>query len=107
MRDKEGAAVPTSHCFSGFGGEVTVFFNAFGRRQIEIDPGMDAALAKMAVERAMISVAVEKIAQVAQISADFLRRNRGVLPALPGIALSRSKGRGAEPRFADLPNLRH
>src|SRR5690242_12544082 len=78
--------------------------NSFNGAKIEIDASMNAALAEVPVERAVIAVLFEEFAQIAQIVADFVGRNSGVLPTFPCDWLSGNEGRGAKSRFANLPN---
>ena len=55
--------------------EGAVIRDAFGGQQVESDPRMNAALAEMPVKSAFIAMFVVKLAQLAQIRTDFVRRN--------------------------------
>src|SRR4029077_12168834 len=69
-----------------------------------VDSCMQATLADMSVQSAAIVIFFEKFPEIAQISADFVRRNGGVLPALPCLILSGNAGRCAKARLANLPD---
>ena len=72
--------------------------------QIEIDARVNAALAEMPVERAAVAVLFEELSQIAQIAAELVGRNGGILPAFPRDRLAgHARGR-AEPRLAHLPH---
>ena len=73
--------------------------------QVEVDAGVHAGLTEVAVERSVEAVAVVETAQVAQVVADALGRNGGVLPPGPRVdAAGLVRGR-AQPGLADLPDL--
>ena len=84
--------------------ERAIVRDTFGGQQIERDPGMNTALAEMAVEGAFIAMLVVKLAQFAQVRADLIGRNRGILPALPGHMLARNPGGRAQAGLADFPD---
>ena len=73
--------------------------------QIEVDPGVDAALAEVAVERAVVAEFLEQLAEVAEVGADAIGRDGRVLPALPGVLLAGDAGGRPEARLADLPQV--
>src|SRR4051812_2899959 len=58
----------------------------------------------MAVETGILFVPIEQLAQRAQIISPALRRNRGILPALPILLLAWDISGGAETRFAQFPH---
>ena len=66
---------------------------------------MDATLAEVAIQRALVTVIVEELAKLAQIFAQLARRHRRVLPAFPGFGAVREARRGAQTRLANLPEL--
>ena len=55
--------------------------DAVGRRQLEVDPAVDAALTEVSVQRRIVSVSVVERAQIAQIRADLVRWNGRIFPA--------------------------
>src|SRR3546814_18315687 len=59
----------------------------------------------MAVEGASVAVAVQECAKLAQIGADPIGSNRGVLPSPPGIGLPGHMRGGTETGFANFPDL--
>src|SRR5437868_2113713 len=80
------------------------FRDALLGAQTEIPAAMDAAIAKMAVERAVVAIALGERVKLAQIVAGAVGGHRGILPTLPGVGLAGHKGGGAEPCFAHLPD---
>src|SRR5437763_15838537 len=72
--------------------------------QAEIPAAMDAAIAEMAVERAVVAIALGERVKLAQIIAGAVGRHGGILPALPSIGMAGDEGRGAEPGLAHLPD---
>jgi len=76
-----------------------------GRRlEVEVDPGVQAALTEVAVEGAAVAVPLVQLPQVAEVAAEPVRRDRGVLPALPGERLARHQRGGAQAGLAHLPD---
>src|SRR5437016_12430877 len=74
------------------------FRDALLGAQTEIPAAMDAAIAEMAVERAVVAIALGERVKLAQIIAGAVGRHGGILPALPSIGMAGDEGRGAEPR---------
>src|SRR6185437_7590273 len=72
---------------------------------IKIHAAVDAALAKMTVKRWIVAVLVVQLPELAQVVADLFRRYRGILPSWPGIRFAGHKGGGAQPGFANLPDV--
>jgi len=71
--------------------------------QVEGNPGVHAPLAEVPVQgRAGVAELVVELAQVPQVVAQPLRRDRRVLPALPGVGHIRHPGGGAEGHLADV-----
>src|SRR5438067_2168748 len=66
---------------------------------------MHAALAVMAVERALVLVTAGELLQLAQVLAEPLGWDGRVLPAFVRVGLSRQEGRCAEPGFAYPPDV--
>src|ERR1041385_1253844 len=66
---------------------------------------MDAALAKMTVERADVRIAIVELFEIAQVGADALRRHGRILPPFPILLLARDVRGGAQTRLADFPKL--
>src|SRR5262249_4361247 len=65
---------------------------------------MQAALPDVSVQRAPISIPVEKLPEIPQISTDFIGRNGGIFPSLPGFILSRDASCCTEAGFANFPD---
>jgi hypothetical protein len=97
-------AAHREHQVRGLVDEAAVLLDAGGGDEVEVDPGVDAALAEMAVEGALVAILVEQLAQGAQVIPDPLRRDRGVLPARPGVRLAGHPGGGAQAGLADGPD---
>ncbi len=72
--------------------EGAVAAHALGRQQVDVQPYVHAALAEVPVRRAPQSVAAQQGAEVPQIRAEAVRRNRAVLPAGPGLAAAGQPG---------------
>src|SRR5947209_2420100 len=85
--------------------ECAVVANTVGALEVEADAHVNAAVAEVSVERAAIVVLVEQLADVAQIGAEFCRRNRCVVPTLPFGWDTGREGGSARPGFADLPDV--
>src|SRR5206468_3934521 len=62
-------------------------------------------LAVVAVERALVAVLRGQLAKVAQVLADPLRRDGGVLPTLVGVGPAGEERRRPEPGLAHLPDM--
>ena len=75
------------------------------RDQVEVPAGVDAALAVVAVERALVAVALRELREAAEVLAEPLGRDGRVLPALVRVLLARDERRRAEPRLAHLPDV--
>ncbi len=77
--------------------------DAIGGDQVEGDPGVHAALAEVPVQgRAGVPELAVELAQVAQVVTQPLGRDRGVLPAFPGVRHVRHPGGGAQSYLADV-----
>src|SRR5439155_16939108 len=66
---------------------------------------MDAALAVVAVQRAVVLVLPGELAQPAQVLTEPLRRDGGILPTFVRVGLARDKSGCSEPRLPHLPAL--
>ena len=87
-------------------GERPVVGDALVGTQLEGDAGVDAAVAEVAVQRrAVVFVAGQQRAEVAEVVAEPFRRHRGVLPAFVGLVLVWRVGGGAEAQFPDRPQV--
>ena len=75
------------------------------RLQVEVRARVDAALAVVAVERALVAVLAGELAEVAQVVAEPLRRDGRVLPALLRVGLAGDERGRAETRLAHLPDV--
>jgi hypothetical protein len=76
--------------------EFAVGRDAAAAQEVEVDPHVHAALAEVPVGRAGETVPAEQLVEPAQVVAKALRRNRGVLPAAPGLGAVGPAG--GEPR---------
>src|SRR6185437_14004509 len=88
------------HQIGSLADEGAIVANAFHCAEIEIDAGMDAALPKVSIERAVIAMLLEKLAQISQIISDFVRRTAGASPPSPCTRSSWTEGRSAGAGFA-------
>ena len=68
--------------------KVPEMIDAFSSHKVEIDAGMNAALAEVAVQSATIVECIEKLPKPAQIITEPVRMNSGVFPSLPGVVLA-------------------
>ena len=84
--------------------EFAVIANAGFALQIETHPHVNAAVSEMPVERRVIVVLVEKLADITKIGAHFFRSYRGVIPAFPFRRRPGRRGRRARTGFAYLPD---
>src|SRR5947208_8552805 len=84
--------------------KASPFRDAFLGAQAEIPAAMDAAIAKMTVERGLVAIALGERVERAQVIAGAVERHGRILPALPGVGLARNKSGGAEPRLAYFPD---
>jgi len=73
--------------------------------EVEVPARVDAALAVVAVERALVAVLAGELAKLTQVLADALGRDCRVLPALVGIGLAGEEGGRTEPRLAHAPDV--
>ena len=92
------------HEVGGLLHEGSVAADADCRPEVEVDAGVDAAIAEVPVEGAAVSEAVQEAAEVAQVVAQTLGRDGGVLPPLPRAGLVGHQGGGAEARLPHLPH---
>ena len=93
------------HEVGGLLHETAIGRDAFGGLQVEVDPGVHAALAEVAVERPGIAVLGHQGAQPAQIFSEARGRDGGVFPALPVLGFAGHEGGGAERRLAHGPHV--
>src|ERR1700759_5138564 len=85
--------------------ELRVIANTVFTFQIKTHAHVDAAMTKMTVECATITVFVHQLADVAQISAQFFRSDSGVIPSFPLRGSSRCKGCCSRTGFTNLPDM--
>ena len=84
--------------------ERAVGGDALRGAQLERDPGVHAALPEVPVQRrALVVVALQQLAEVPQVVAEPLGRDRGVLPAFVRLVLARRVGGRAQARLAHVP----
>ena len=72
---------------------------------LERDPGVDAALAEVPVQRGLrlrVAEVVEQCAEVAEVVPEAFGRHGGILPAFPGLVLPGGVGSRTETGLADL-----
>src|SRR5437868_3727653 len=79
--------------------------DAPGSFEVEVDPCVYASLAEMAVQIPLVAELVEELAELAEVRADVVRRDRGVLPAFPRDLLSRHVRGRAQARAPHSPDL--
>src|ERR1700722_15290958 len=107
MLSGERASVADHHVGRGFH-ELPEFRDAFFGLQIEANAVVDAAVAEVSVERALVVELVEQAAEVAEIGAEFFGSDRGVFPALPVGQFAgdvRSRAQRGLAHFPDAPGL--
>src|SRR5574337_1484743 len=100
----EGAAV-AYHQIRRVVHEGAEFLDPIASEQVEVDAGVDAALAEVAVEGGEIAVFIEQLVEVAQVAAELFWGHAGILPALPGVWLAGDEDGGTQCGFADGPEL--
>src|SRR5437588_12013082 len=71
--------------------------------EVEIGPGVDAPVAKVAVEGPRVPEAVVEVPEASEVPAEVFGGDGGVLPAGVVVGLARRPGRGGEPGLPDLP----
>ena len=76
--------------------------DAGGALEIEVHPGVDAALAEVAVVDAPVPVVVEDLLEVAKVGAELVRMDGGVLPVALGVHVPRGAA-VADGALAHLP----
>jgi hypothetical protein len=89
----------------GFLGEPVELPDPGGGDEVELDAGVHAALAEVPVHGAAVVVLVIQRAQVADIVAERLGRDRGVLPPRPVVLAIGWEGRRPEAALADVPQI--
>ena len=92
MLARKRAAI-AHHQIGGALDEFAVIANAGFAFQIEADAHVNAAVPEMAVERRVVVVFVEQLADVAQVGAQFFRRHRRIVPSFPFAAARRARRR--------------
>ena len=63
--------------------EVAEFLDAFSGLKVEADAIVRTAVAEVTVHDTAIAVRIGQLAQIAQITAEFVWGNGGIFPALP------------------------
>ncbi|RDI21096.1 hypothetical protein DEU38_11537 [Rhodococcus sp. AG1013] len=87
-------------------GEPAVAVHPVGGAEVERDPGVHAPLAEMPIQRSgSVVVPIQEVAEVAEVVAESVGRDRGVLPALVGLGFVRRVRGGAQPGLPRLPHL--
>ena len=98
-------AAVTDHQIGGALDEFHVIADSVFALQIETHAHVNAAVPEMAVERRMVVIFVEQLPDIAQVVAQFFRRDRGVVPSFPFGRRSRRGSGGARPGLAQLPDV--
>ena len=93
------------HQVDRLGYKAPNFRDALGRAQVEVDARVHASLAEVTVERALVSIPIQQLLQLAQVAAQPRGRHCRVFPALPVLGAVALARRRAETRLADLPQL--
>ena len=99
----EGSAVADDQV-GGFFYEFAEFGDAGFRLKIEVEAGVDAGVAEVAVERAFVVEGVHHFAEVAEITPKFFGGDGGVFPAFPVQGLAGDVRGYAETGFANFPD---
>src|SRR5919109_1005614 len=66
--------------------EMTEVIDSFLGYEIEIDPGMNTTLTKMAVKRAAILGLLQQLSEAPQVLPQFFRMDGSVFPSLPRVS---------------------
>src|SRR5205823_2713432 len=77
---------------------AAVLLDSLARHEVEVPACVHTALAVVAVQRALVLVLPRELLQAAQVLAEALRRDGGVLPALVRVLLAGDEGGRAEAR---------
>src|ERR1700674_3764355 len=99
----EGAAVADDEVGSLFH-ELTELADALGGFEIVVHAGVNAGMAEMSVERPFVVESLHQPAQIAEISAEFFGRDRGIFEALPAQRFAGDVRSHAQTGLANLPN---
>src|SRR5579863_2789161 len=91
----------------GFFYKLSIVGDALFGLQIEIDPHVDAGVAKMSIESSTVAVAFHQLEQIAKVDSKFFGSDSSILPSLPTRRFVGHVGSGAQSRFADVPGLLH
>ena len=81
-----------------------IILHPFSGKQIERNGRVDTSLAEMAVERRFVMEFLQQRTEIAEIIPEFLRRDGGILPALPGRRFTRDKCARSLTRLAHIPH---
>ncbi len=84
----------------GLDDESAILRDAFGGFEIEAHARMNASLAKVAVDDAVVAVAIAERVEVAKISAELVWRDSSILPAGPRLDPAARHPRCTEPALA-------
>ena len=95
----------TDHQIRSAFDELPIFSNSVFALQIETHAHVDAAVSEMSVERSVVVVFVEQLADIAEVAAQFFRRDGRVVPSLPFGRGARGGGSRTRPGLAQLPNV--
>src|SRR6266404_2335739 len=100
---RERAAVADDKVGSLFH-ELAELADAFGGFEIVVHTGVHTGVAEVSVERTFVVEGLHQSAQIAEISAEFFGRDRGVFEAFPAQRFAGNMRSDTEARLADLPN---
>ncbi len=78
--------------------------DAFGGFEIVVHAGVDAGVAEVSVERAVIVEVLHQPAQVAEVGSEFVGRNGGVFEAFPTNRFAGDVRSHAQAGLADIPD---
>ena len=97
-------ATIANHQVGGFFHEGAKLFDPVTSQQIKVDTRMDAALAKVTIQRSVIAITAEQLEQVAQVISQLCWRHGRVLPAFPARRLIGHEDGGRQAGFAHCPD---
>src|SRR5207249_11330712 len=77
-------ATIASHQVSGFVHKGAPLTNSRFTHEIEVHTTVDTALPEMSIEGGSVLIFLVELAEISQITADSVGRNRRIFPAFPG-----------------------
>src|ERR1019366_4428768 len=93
----------TDHQIGSALDELPILANPAFALQVESHPHVNTAVSKMTVERRVVIVFIEQLADIAQVTSQFFRRYSRVVPSFPFRWSTRRGGGRTRSRLAHLP----